>query len=79
MLVPIAAGDTCTAPIEEPDGVNAVGHGGPKKWGFIGGEEFELVVLSEDPDVVQFCFVDGLPRDADVQIRVSFETEEVIE
>jgi hypothetical protein len=76
VLFTIAAGATCTALIEEPEGVDAVAHGGPKKFGFIGEEEIELVVVAEDPDAVQFCFVDGLARAADVAVRVSFEAEE---
>jgi hypothetical protein len=75
-LVPIAAGATCTDPIVEPEGVDVTVHGGPKKFGFIGAEELELVVISEDPDVVQICFLDETPRERDVQVRISFTPED---
>lgn len=75
-LVTIAAGATCTDPIVEPEGVDVNVHGGPKKFGFIGAGKLELVVLSEDPDVVQICFLDETPRERDVRVRISFAPEE---
>ena len=73
-LFQINAGATCTAPIEEPDGTDALSHGGPAKRGFAPHSDIELVEVS--PDVVQFCFVDGEPRSRDLQVRVSFVPEE---
>lgn len=79
MVLPILAGVTCTNLIEEPEGVDVAVHGGPKKWGFIGEEEIEIVAVSENPDVVQVCFADGLPRGSDVSVRISLEDEVVPE
>jgi hypothetical protein len=74
VLFPILAGATCTDPIAEPEGLNAVPHGGPKKYGFIGEEFIETVDVSEG--VVQFCLVEGVgPLEGDVFVRVSFEPE----
>lgn len=79
MVLPILAGVTCTNLIEEPEGVDIAVHGGPKKWGFIGEEDIEIVAVSENPDVVQVCFADGLPRGSDISVRISFEDEVVPE
>ena len=72
-LFQIIAGATCTAPIEEPDGTDALAIGGPAKRRFAPHDDLELVEVS--PDVVQFCFVDGEPRSRDLQVRVSFVPE----
>ena len=61
-------------PIEEPEGTDAVANGGPPQVGFVSEAEVELVEVSSN--VVQFCFVDGEPRDRDRQVRVSFVPED---
>lgn len=77
VLFTIPAGANCTDTFVEPDGLDTVLHGGPKKYGFIGEELIETVVISEDPDVVQVCLAEGIePMAGDVAVRVSFEGPE---
>lgn len=72
----ILPGDVCTDFIDIPDGMLLAVHGGPERLGFVSPDEIEVIPIDEaNPETVQLCLVDGLPREEELQVRISFVTE----